>query len=66
VEFGYKAQVLDNDDGVVLDHRGTRQPRRRPATRPAAARVITWTGRCMRTVTADRGYGEAAVEKLPA
>ena len=20
VEFGYKAQVVDNDDGVVLDH----------------------------------------------
>ena len=27
VEFGYKAQVLDNDDGVVLDYeRGTRAP----------------------------------------
>jgi IS5 family transposase len=37
-----------------------------PQLTPAAARVITRTGRCMRTVTADRGYGEAAVEKLPA
>jgi transposase, IS5 family len=35
VEFGYKGQVVDNDDGVVLDpHRRTGQSRRRPATGP--------------------------------
>src|SRR3954469_9772315 len=33
-----------------------------PRLRPAVERVITRTGRKPRTVTADRGYGEAAVE----
>jgi IS5 family transposase len=63
VEFGYKAQVVDNDDGVVLDHvldRGN--PADAPQLAPAIARVIGRTGRRPRTVTADRGYGEAAVE----
>ena len=35
VEFGYKAQVTDNDDGIVAGpHRRAGQPRRRPAARP--------------------------------
>jgi transposase, IS5 family len=63
VEFGYKAQVLDNDDGVVLDHNVERgNPADAPQLVPAVARVITRTGRRPRTVTADRGYGEARVE----
>jgi IS5 family transposase len=36
VEFGYKAQVVDNDDGVVLDHtveQGNR-PTRRSSLQP--------------------------------
>src|SRR5450759_3100165 len=63
VEFGYKAQVLDNDDGVVLDHtvdRGNPPDARQLA--PAVERVITRTGRRPRTVTADRRYGEASVD----
>ena len=33
VEFGYKAQVADNDDGIVLDHDvQVGQPARRTAT----------------------------------
>jgi IS5 family transposase len=63
VEFGYKAQVLDNDDGVVLDHTLEEgNPPDAPQLAPAVARVIARTGRRPRAVTADRGYGEACVE----
>ena len=63
VEFGYKAQVLDNDDGVVVDHTVERgNPADAPQLAPAVQRVIRRTGRRPRTVTADRGYGDAAVE----
>jgi IS5 family transposase len=67
VEFGYKAQVGvdggDNDDGVVLDHTVERgNPADAPQLAPAVARVIRRTRRRPRTVTADRGYGEARVE----
>src|SRR3954447_1069108 len=63
VEFGYKAQVLDNDDGIVLDHTVERgNPADAPQLAPAVGRVIRRTGRRPRTVTADRGYGEARVE----
>ena len=63
VEFGYKAQVVDNDDGVVLDHTVERgNPPDAPQLAPALKRVITRTGRTPLTVTADRGYGEAKVE----
>ena len=63
VEFGYKAQVVDNDDGIVLDHTVERgNPADAPQLAPAVGRVIRRTGRRPRTVTADRGYGEARVE----
>jgi IS5 family transposase len=63
VEFGYKAQVVDNDDGVVLDHTVERgNPADAPQLAPAVARVIRRTRRRPRTVTADRGYGAARVE----
>ena len=63
MEFGYKAQVVDNDDGVVLDHTVERgNPADAPQLAPAVARVMRRTRRTPRTVTADRGYGEAAVE----
>src|SRR4051812_30854140 len=63
VEFGYKAQVLDNVDGVVLDHTvGQGNPPDAPQLAPAVARVIARTGRRPRAVAADRGYGEARVE----
>jgi len=63
VEFGYKAQVTDNDDGVIVDHvleQGN--PPDAPQLAPAVHRVIQRTGRHPRTVTADRGYGEKSVE----
>ena len=63
VEFGYKAQVLDNDDGIVVDHTVERgNPADAPQLAPAVGRVIRRTRRRPRTVTADRGYGEAKVE----
>ena len=63
VEFGYKAQVTDNDDGVVLDHTvDMGNPPDAPQLAPAVARVTTRTGRTPATVTADRGYGEKRVE----
>jgi IS5 family transposase len=63
VEFGYKAQVTDNDDGVILDHTLEKgNPPDGPQLAPAIERVIKRTGRTPRTVTADRGYGEQPVE----
>jgi len=64
VEFGYKAQVVDNDDGIVVDHDvHVGNPAEAPQLAPAIDRVTARTGRAPRTVTADRGYGEAAVEQ---
>jgi IS5 family transposase len=63
VEFGHKAQVTDNDDGIVLDHTVERgNPPDAPQLAPAVARVTKRTGRTPRTVTADRGYGEKRVD----
>ncbi|MBN2906797.1 MAG: ISNCY family transposase [Rhodobacteraceae bacterium] len=63
VEFGYKAQVTDNDDGIVLDHTiEAGNPPDAPQLAPAVARVTKRTGRTPATVTADRGYGEKRVE----
>ncbi len=63
VEFGHKAQVTDNDDGIVLDHTvEVGNPADAPQLAPAVARVKTRTGRAPRTVTADLGYGEKRVD----
>jgi transposase, IS5 family len=63
VQFGYKGQVTDNDDGVVVDHNVEQgNPADAPQLAPAVQRVIKRTGRKPRTVTADRGYGEKAVD----
>ena len=63
VEFGYKAQVVDNDDGVVLDHDvRVGNPPDAPQLAPAVRRITQRTNRSPRTVTADRGYGEAATD----
>ena len=63
VEFGHKAQLVDNDDGIVLDHDvQPGNPVDGPRLKPAVERVIGRTGRKPRTVTADRGYGEAGVD----
>jgi transposase, IS5 family len=64
VEFGYKAQVLDNDDGIVVDYtveHGAAPDG--PQLAPAIERVRRRAGRVPRTVTADRGYGQVAVER---
>src|SRR5262249_11728572 len=64
VEFGHKAQVVDNDDGILLDHSVEQgNPADPPQLAPAVQRVTTRTGCTPRTVTADRGYGEASVDK---
>ena len=63
VQFGYKGQVTDNDDGVVVDHTLEQgNPADAAQLAPAIGRVIKRTGRKPRTVTADRGYGEKAVD----
>jgi transposase, IS5 family len=64
VEFGYKAQIVDNVDGVVLDHNvEIGNPADAPQLAPAIERITRRTGRTPRAVTADRGYGEASVER---
>jgi IS5 family transposase len=63
VEFGYKAQLVDNVDGVILDHNvEVGNPADAPQLAPAIKRITDRTGRAPRAVTADRGYGEASVE----
>jgi IS5 family transposase len=63
VEFGHKAQIVDNDDGIVVDHTVERgNPPDAPQLAPAVTRVTKRTGRPPATVTADRGYGEKRVE----
>jgi transposase, IS5 family len=64
VEFGYKAQVIDNDDGVILDY-GVEagNPPDAPQLAPAISRIARRAGRAPRSVTADRGYGEPATER---
>ena len=64
VEFGYKAQLMDNVDGVVLDHNvEIGNPADAPQLAPGIQRITRRTGRTPRAVTADRGYGEASVER---
>jgi IS5 family transposase len=64
VEFGYKAQVTDNDDGIILDYSvelGAAPDG--PQLVPAVKRIRRRTGRMPAAVTADRGYGQPAVER---
>jgi transposase, IS5 family len=63
VEFGYKAQVVDNADGLIVDHSvHIGNPHDTDLIVPAIERVKRSCGRVPETVTADRGYCEAAVE----
>jgi IS5 family transposase len=63
VEFGYKAQLVDNEDGVIVDHNvEAGNPPDAPMLKPAIERIKKRTGRAPRAVTADRGYGERGVE----
>jgi transposase, IS5 family len=64
VEFGYKAQVTDNDDGVILDYTveyGAAPDG--PQLALAVDRIRRRAGRVPRAVTADRGYGQPAFER---
>jgi hypothetical protein len=63
VEFGYKAQVVDNEDGVVFDY-DLREgnPADAGQLAPAIERVIRRVGTPPAAATADRGHGEARVE----
>jgi IS5 family transposase len=64
VEFGYKAQVVDNADGVILDHTvEAGNPPDAPQLAPAIERITRRIGAPPRAVTADRGYGYASVER---
>ena len=64
VEFGYLAQVLDNEDGVVVDHSlHVGNPADGPLLAPAVRRVKAIAGRAPGALTADRGYGEAKVDE---
>lgn len=64
VEFGYKAQIVDNADGVILDHNvEIGNPADAVQLVPAIERITARTGRAPSAVTADRGYGEASVER---
>jgi IS5 family transposase len=59
--FGYKAQVTDNDDGIILDYsveRGAAPDG--PQLAPAVERIDRRTGHVPRAVTAGRGYGQPA------
>lgn len=63
VEFGYKAQITDNADGLVLDydvHIGN--PSDADLLVPAIERVIRRVGKVPRAVTADRGYGDTGID----
>src|SRR6266702_2728519 len=63
VEFGYKAQVTDNDDGIIAGYAVEQgNPADGPQLAPAVQRVIKLTGKKPATVTADRSYGEQAIE----
>ena len=54
VEFGAKAQVCDNADGIVLDHDvQPGNPADAPRLKPAVERVEKRTGQTPRTVAAD-------------
>ena len=62
VEFGFKAQVADNADGVVIDHVVVKgNPPDAPMLVPAISRITSRFGRPPKAVTADRGYGEAKI-----
>jgi transposase, IS5 family len=64
VGFGCKAQVADNDDGIILDYRvelGAAPDG--PQLAPAIERIGRRAGRVPGAVTAGRGYGQPATER---
>jgi IS5 family transposase len=58
LSFGVLDEVIDNADGVVLDHHVVKgNPPHAPMLVPAIARITARFGRAPKSVTADRGYG---------
>jgi transposase, IS5 family len=56
--------VADNPDGVVLDYQvELGNPPDAPLLAPAIRRITARAGRTPKAVTADRSYGEAAVDQ---
>ena len=63
VEFGFKAQVADNTDGIVVDHCVEMgNPPDAPMLGAAIGRIKQRFSKVPTAATADRGYGEAKVE----
>jgi transposase, IS5 family len=63
VEFGFKAQVADNTDGIVVDHCVEMgNPPDAPMLGAAIGRIKQRFSTVPTAATADRGYGEATVE----
>ena len=63
IEFGFKAQVMDNAAGIVLDysvHIGN--PSDTGLLRPAIERVTAQFATAPVLVTADRGYWDSTIE----
>jgi IS5 family transposase len=64
VEFGFKGEVTDNTDGVIVDygvHQGN--PPDASLLAPAIGRITGQAGHPPTTLTADRSYGEAGIEQ---
>jgi transposase, IS5 family len=63
VEFGYKTQVVDNEDGIICDHSVQMgNPPDAPQLVPAIRRIAIHTGRVPKAVTADGIYGEHTID----
>ena len=63
VEFGYKAQAVDNIDGIILDHSvHIGNPGDVDLIRPAIKRVTELFGTPPTLLTADRGYWDSTIE----
>jgi IS5 family transposase len=63
VEFGYKAQIVDNPDGLIIDHSvHIGNPSDTELLRPAIERITTRLGAAPSLVTADRGYWDSTIE----
>jgi transposase, IS5 family len=63
VEFGYKAQAVDNIDGLILDHSiHVGNPGDVDLIRPAIARLRDLFNQAPVLLTADRGYWDSTIE----
>ena len=63
VEFGYKAQVIDNRAGIIIDHSvHIGNPSDIDLLRPAIERITELFSTAPALVTADRGYWDPKIE----